>query len=82
MKLIYRFFQNHDWKLTIIVIALNIIGILTVYSNTFKSVTIDTGKDAFDKQIVFLIVGLILYFIFSKFDYNWLKFKSIWITIY
>ncbi|MEI6462446.1 MAG: FtsW/RodA/SpoVE family cell cycle protein [bacterium] len=82
MKFLNRFFQNHDWKLTTLVLILNVIGILTVYSNTFKSVTIDTGKDAFDKQIVFLFVGIILYFLFSKFDYNWLRYKFVWITIY
>lgn len=82
MKILSRFFQNHDWKLTTIVIVLNIIGILTVYSNTFKSVSIDTGKTAFEKQLVFLFVGIIIYFILSKFDYNWLKFRFIWITAY
>lgn len=82
MKSVYKYFQNHDWKLTVLTLVLSVIGILTVYSNTFKSTTIDTGKDAFDKQLVFFFVGIILYFAFSQFDYNWLKFKSIWIGIY
>ena len=65
-----------DLPLLITVILLLIIGLIMVYSSSMQyAVLIDTDKPAalFQKQVIFVIGGLVVGFVAYRFDYHWLK---------
>lgn len=64
--------KNWDWVLVITAISLVLIGLASIYSSSL-------GKENFfnfKKQIIFLISGLFLMFIFSLFDWRFFKSNS------
>ena len=73
-----RFLKKHDYILSGIVFLLTIIGILAVYSTTYNNVL----SNIFEKQLLYILVGGIIYFVLSKFDYNYLSYSKIFIPIY
>ena len=58
-----------DWVLIIAVILLSTIGLVSLYSSSLTKGDFSN----FHKQIVFLIIGICLMFLFSFFDYRILK---------
>lgn len=73
-----RFLKKHDYILSGIVFLLTIIGILAVYSTTYNNGL----SNIFEKQLLYILVGGIVYFVISKFDYNYLSYAKIFIPIY
>ena len=73
-----RFLKKHDYILSGIIFLLTIIGILAVYSTTYNNGL----SNIFEKQLLYILVGGIVYFVISKFDYNYLSYAKIFIPIY
>jgi len=61
-------FKNTAWSLLATSVALSFIGLVSIYSTTQNK-----GGDFFLKQIIWLIIGLALFFIFSSIDYRFFK---------
>ncbi|MCA9382304.1 FtsW/RodA/SpoVE family cell cycle protein [Candidatus Dojkabacteria bacterium] len=59
-----------------------IIGLIAVYSSTFSANTIAEGKGTINKQLVFVIIGIIIYFVLTKINYQIYKLPQIAIIIY
>lgn len=59
-----------------------IIGLIAVYSSTFSASTIAEGKGTINKQLVFVIVGIIIYIALSKLNYQFYKIPQVAIAIY
>ncbi len=77
MKFLLRRFKKMDWVLIICAILLVIFGLVSQYSSSL-------GKDNFfnfKKQIVFFIIGIILMFCLSFFDYRILRNNSYLILV-
>lgn len=69
MKLFIAHLQRLDWILTISALFLVSIGLLSLYSSSFSSGDFFN----FNKQIIFLGIGLFLIILFSFFDYRILR---------
>ena len=67
--MIFSHLKNLDWVLIITVILLSIIGLVSLYSSSITK----GDFSSFNKQIVFLIIGICLMLLFSFFDYRILK---------
>ena len=74
--------KNHDWIITTIISVLIIIGCVMIFSSTYNTETKLLGAGSLPKQIIFIFIGFFIYFglIFS--DIDWLKQKTIVITLY
>lgn len=59
-----------------------IIGLIAVYSSTFSASTIAEGKGTINKQLVFVIIGIIIYFALSKLNYQFYKIPQVAIAVY
>ena len=57
-----------DWVLFFSAFALSVIGLIFIYNSSFEQ------SSNFNKQVVFLIVGIILMFLASFFD--WRSFRE------
>lgn len=73
-KIIY----SHDWIVTAITILILTIGIATIYSTTIYG----DSQNTFERQIIFAIAGIFIYFIVSLADYTYLKYKTILVFLY
>jgi len=72
----YLFFlKRFDWVLLAAVLLLLILGLAALYSISLSKSTPDFLN--FKKQLVFICVGLAVFFIFSILDYKWLKSYSL-----
>jgi rod shape determining protein RodA len=61
-------FRDFDWMLLTLVLLMSIISVLEI-----KSATLHTKFRGFeDKQIAFLLAGVVLMFLISVIDYHWL----------
>ena len=69
--------KNHDWVITIICGILMVLGLIVIYSATLNAKTTGTGAGTFPKQLIFIIIGLIIYFGISLIDISWIENKSI-----
>jgi len=61
----YKSIRDIDWPLLLITLAISAVGILQIYSATHET----KWKDAWWKQIVWTLAGLVLFWIVSKIDY-------------
>ena len=66
---ISKHFRSLDWILIGAAVFLTLLGILSIYSSSFR----DGNFLNFKKQIIFLLVGIFLMFITSLFDYRIFK---------
>jgi len=65
-----RQFENFDWVMLLLSVSLSIVGIITIYSVTSD----DPPIPDYQKQIVWIMIGLVVYFIVMLFDYKvWSK---------
>ena len=67
--MIFSHLKQLDWVLIITVVLLAIIGLVSLYSSSLTKEDFSN----FNKQIVFLVMGICLMFLFSFFDYRILK---------
>ena len=74
--------KNHDWLITIISIIIQIIGIFVIFSVTYNPGNGQTLSNETLKQIIFVILGLIIYFALSRLDISWLNNRSIIFLLY
>ncbi len=65
------YLKNFDWLMFSSVILLSVFGLLQIYSIALGQ--LDNDFSNFNKQIVFLIIGIILLFIFTFIDWRLLK---------
>ena len=63
----YRSFKDLDWAMLFLTICLCLIGVLQIYSVTHAT---PAWKDAWWKQIIFLISGLLLMWLITLVDYH------------
>ncbi len=71
-KIDRRLIQNFDWVTFLTVIAISVIGILTVFSAT-RQPGEETQSPLFIKQAVWLVIGLFGLVAAVSFDYVWLE---------
>ena len=71
-----------DWKILVPSILISIIGILTLLSTELSVTREIIDKSIIEKQIVFVLVGLAIYFLLSKLDLSYLKYWQIVLPIY
>jgi len=69
MKSILLHFRKLDWPLILAAFLLTLLGILSIYSSSFR----DGNFLNFKKQIIFLLIGIFLMFMVSFFDYRIFK---------
>lgn len=74
--------KNHDWVITIVCILLMILGLIVIYSATINATTSVAGAGTFPKQLIFIIVGLVMYFVISLIDISWIENTSVIKIIY
>ncbi|MBC8167861.1 MAG: rod shape-determining protein RodA [Bryobacteraceae bacterium] len=70
----YRSLREIDWPLLLITIAICGLGVLQIYSATLGTVF----KDAWMRQLMYICVGLVLFWIVSGIDYHTLLGHSYW----
>ena len=68
LKWIRDIFKNNDWLLFFTAITLTAIGLVSLYSTTQYSYI-----NFFSKQLVWLALSIVLFFIFSSIDYRFFK---------
>jgi len=68
-----RLIKNFDWVTLLIIVALTLIGILTIYSATRPMAGTAVHADFYVKQLVWLLMSIIALFIITSFDYFWLS---------
>lgn len=74
--------KNQDWLITAVVALLLLIGSLLIYSTTFNAKSVPEGAGSLTKQLVFIILGVSIYFSLIAFDFSWLKLRKIQILLY
>ncbi len=73
MKRINRkYVKKFDWYFFVILLSINIIGILTIYSST-RPVLFNIQPNFYLKQLFWLVLGIFSLLFFVIFDYTWLK---------
>lgn len=61
-------FKNHDWFMTLAIFMMLLIGLVVIYSATFTAETLVEGAGTINRQLVFVILGIFIYFIVSNID--------------
>jgi len=65
--------KNQDPFITILVFILSAIGLLIIYSTTFTYPSESSLGQMLPKQILFLILGFIIYFLLISIDLSWFE---------
>ncbi len=74
-----KIFFQHDWLITVMMFLILTIGIVTIFSTSVgQTQTLDT----FQRQLIFAITGVFLYFLVSIMDYSYLKYKPFIVILY
>lgn len=66
-----NFFKKIDWNLALVIVALNIIGLINVYSATHGHGEIGGSNRLFWQEIFWLALGWGFYFFITLIDYAW-----------
>lgn len=74
MALTYRSLRDIDWPLLLITLAICAVGVLQIYSATLGTIF----RDAWLRQLIYAGLGLILFWIVSRMDYQKLLSLSLW----
>lgn len=75
-------FKNHDYIITISTFLLSILSMVLIFSTTYNAESAESGAGTFRKQIIFFIVGFLIYFALSTLDLDWLQNRKILFLIY
>lgn len=67
-----RLLQNFDWVSFATVIAISVIGLLTIFSATRQPLE-TTQSPLFIKQLIWMAIGILAMIVFMSFDYIWLS---------
>jgi len=67
----FQYIQKSDWTLSVVVLFLILYGLAAIYS--IEAAAEDPDFLNFKKQLVFVLIGIVLYFLFSFLDYRMLK---------
>ena len=70
----FSFLKRFDWVLAISVFLLLVLSLVALYSISLSKADPDFLN--LKKQAIFILVGLVGFFIASIIDYKWLKFYS------
>ena len=73
-----RFFKNFDWILFGVAILLTIMGLIVIYSTSFKATSLASSSDVVH-QIIFTIAGLAVMFWLARMDYRTWGKLNIWV---
>ena len=65
--------RNNDWIITISAILTSIIGLVALLSTSITTTGEVLWQGTFLKQIIFVVIGLVIYWAISKFDYTYFK---------
>lgn len=71
----YRSLREIDWPLVLITLAICALGVLQIYSATLGT----SFKDAWWRQVIYIMVGLVCFYIASRIDYHSLLGHSYWL---
>ncbi len=71
-------FKRIDWNLVLVVLALNLVGLINLYSATHGPHSEDVAS-LFVNQIIWLVGGWSLFFITTLIDYSFI-FRIVWFT--
>ncbi len=71
MQVDRRSIKNFDWLTLGLVMAISIMGLLTIYSSTRPEVEGARQAPYFIKQLIWIVVGLFVMFLTVKADYQW-----------
>jgi rod shape determining protein RodA len=72
LKIDRRLIKNFDWITFLLIIALALIGIMTIYSATRPTLGIGEHPDFYLKQMLWLIISVGVLLVVVFFDYIWL----------
>lgn len=61
-----------DWNFVLVILALNVVGLINLYSATHGPYSVEV-EQLFINQIVWLVAGWTLFFIFTFLDYQWIS---------
>ena len=67
-----RLIQNFDWVTFATVLAISLIGVMTIFSATRQPAD-EIQSPLFMKQLAWLVVGIVAMVVFVSFDYIWLE---------
>ncbi len=73
-----RFWKNFDWLLFGLAMLLLLMGLIVIYSTSFKATSLASSSDAVH-QVIFAVIGLIALFGLARLDYRALSKLSGWI---
>jgi rod shape determining protein RodA len=73
-------FKRIDWNLVLVILALNLVGLINLYSATHGPHAEDVAT-LFVNQIVWLVAGWSLFFIGTLIDYS-IIFRIVWFTYF
>ncbi|MCU0680331.1 MAG: rod shape-determining protein RodA [Planctomycetes bacterium] len=71
MKRLFLYLKNFDWALSAPIILLSLFGLIEIYSVALGRGAADFFN--FKKQILFIVVGIVLLFVFAVIDFYSLK---------
>jgi rod shape determining protein RodA len=69
--------KKHDWIITAIAITLSLLGIIVIYAATINAQNVSQGLGSVYRQIIFLIIGFVIYFLIMTIDFSWFRIQSI-----
>lgn len=73
----FRSFRDFDWTLLAIALVLCSLGVLQIYSATLDTV----WRDAWWKQLLFLVAGLVILFSVARTDYHYFLGRVPWMYV-
>jgi rod shape determining protein RodA len=74
--------KRHDWVITVMAFIIQVIGIAIIFSTTYNPKDPQTLSNETIKQIIFVIVGLVIYFLIASIDISWLENKNVIMLLY
>lgn len=67
--------RDHDWPLLVLTLIICSMGVLQIYSATHDTI----WRDAWWKQIIWITLGLVLFFVISRMDYHRFVSHAYWL---
>jgi len=71
MQVDRRAVQNFDWLMLGLILAISLIGVMTIYSATRPGMEGQPHPVFYIKQLVWIMLGLVCLFVVVKLDYQW-----------
>lgn len=74
--------MKKDWILFTDIVLILLVGLTTLYSTVIGEENIILGGGIFNKQLIFVVVGIALYFAISFMNYKILKYPQLFVILY